>query len=195
MPAAEFEAFRECSKTFHDRNPELEIYKVNDNQIAQNGLVVNESLTIKDRKSNDQLYRINLHLTSSIATINGKQLTLFMNQHLEIICNTMALMGNFVEANLIIKEACLELLKKVPNKNNEMTQNFKNKSCNNMSTDLIENNRQLEIGAGPNDFIMCSSTSQSNKGSESGASEENKECSVCGRVCIQESIFCDLCES
>lgn len=114
LSAAAFEAFRLCVKDIYAK---LDIYSEANQQLDRTGLVVNESISIKQERKGRQLYRINLHLTTSTVSVNGRHLDEFVNVHLQKILDEMSRIGDFQQVNNYIKENCLKILDERSHKN------------------------------------------------------------------------------
>ena len=136
LPTAEFEAFRICAKALHTFKPSLGINVKVDTSSDQNGMLVCESVSVIEINSRKQLYRINLHLTTSVVSINGGKLTEFTDCHIDRITRQMENMGNFKEINKTIRNKLKEA---------DKTLNQKQLSLNNseqpQSTNERESNR------------------------------------------------------
>ena len=104
LPTAEFEAFRICVKSLPKSNPGLGITIQIDTTTDKNDLVVGESISVKQAATDKQLYRINLHLTTSVVSVNGTKLSEFTECHVDLIVNKMEYMGNFKEINKTIRD-------------------------------------------------------------------------------------------
>ena len=104
LPTAEFEAFRICVKSLPKSNPGLGITLQIDTTTDKNDLVVGESISVKQAATDKQLYRINLHLTTSVVSVNGTKLSEFTECHVDLIVNKMEYMGNFKEINKTIRD-------------------------------------------------------------------------------------------
>ena len=135
LPSAEFEAFRICAKALHTFKPSLAINVKVDTSSDQNDMLVCESVSVIEMNSSKQLYRINLHLTTSVVSINDGKLTEFTDIHIERITRQMENMGNFKEINKTIrnklKEAEKTLHQKQPSLNNSEQPQSTNERENN----------------------------------------------------------------
>ena len=101
---AAFEAYREVLRQIINNN----LYKEDDIRFES------ECRTSKDGSStaeesvivyqqNVKVYRINLYLTTSVSTVNGKNIRLFSNEHFRYIANLMNKMGDFSKITLLLK--------------------------------------------------------------------------------------------
>ena len=221
MPTAEFEAFRLCAKNLHTTQPSLGINVKVDTNCDENDMLVGESLSVKEVKSGKQLYRINLHLTTSVVSVNGGKLTQFTDCHIERIVKQMENMGNFKEINKIIREKLQEAeknpdLKQLNHNNTEQHQaTNKGKDENNQHKQTVPTSKiVLAIGEQekqqendqpkarsdvetsniqPCKAICYKVSTEKDTDRQAENNAEGSVCSVCEESCTEERVLCDTC--
>jgi hypothetical protein len=106
--AAAYEVFRKAIIYYYD-NSTSKVYAITQSQdkgkTAKN-VVVDESMSVKFFQTSQQLYRVNLHHTTSRVTVNGRGLDEFMNTDLSAILTHLDNQVNYRELNSKIRQAC-----------------------------------------------------------------------------------------
>jgi len=107
--AAVFEAFRSVLRIIMNSNPFPDTKWIPGLRRSRNGMNTAEE-TVSVVRANNQLYRINLYLTTSTVNVNGKQLQIFIDDHLPLIITMMNNSGNFDVMNRCLKEQLSKIL-------------------------------------------------------------------------------------
>ena len=216
LPTAEFEAFRICVKSLDKINPNFGIKIKIDISSDKNGLIVGESISVKQQSTDKQLYRINLHLTTSVVSVNGGSLSRFTESHIDQIVAQMEKMGNFKELNKTIRsklqaaEKTLDL-KQLESKEEEKCTETQEK----MNNEIKEYQQPMQTGLlaiGPpkqqqdnnetngNDTVMGVQSHRaikqlSSEGEDKISDKNTKKtvCSVCDQSCMERRVMCDTC--
>ena len=206
LSAAAFEAFRLCAKTLADARGLGLCHKITPQQ-SKNGLVVAESVSIREKGKKKQLYRINLYLTTCIVNVNGGSLSVFINSHLPKILDKMQKMGDYKTINAQMKTACNKLLEKINQKEGALQIESETKIVQQQNDNQSHTSSKREIPqltyVNNTQLIQptVNNTDMSDSGSSSGAEDVNSDttietlCAVCEESCPNSCVYCDVCHS
>jgi hypothetical protein len=164
--AAAYEIFKEAIFYYYD-NCKSKAIKVNQSQDSKRGeniTIVEESISVRFATGGGQIYRVNLHHTTSRVTVNGRTFGEFLNNDLGKVLSYLDNRIDFRELNLKIRNACGKALV----------------GCNNKPA--VGRNTSTK------QFVVAQTTSPDVR------SPDGKKCSTCKRNCITRAAKCVVCD-
>ena len=104
------EAFRGVLKVLQNGvNPFKDVMFDFDIRVSKDGSTINEE-SVAAYQNHHKQYRLNLYLTTSVATINGTNIRLFYAEHMPYFIEEMCKIGNFNQLNQMLKNELSKLL-------------------------------------------------------------------------------------
>ncbi|KAH3855210.1 hypothetical protein DPMN_097774 [Dreissena polymorpha] len=122
LTAAAFGLFKKSLCRYNDGHPNLVLKEV-ENRVktkkAKSEVTVDVSLSVKNKGSPQQLYRINLYQTTSRIGVNGKNEMKFLQEDLPVICEALKHNYDLKTYNEKIASICQAALNMLESENQE----------------------------------------------------------------------------
>ena len=184
---AVFEAFRSVLRSIMNSNPFPDTKWIYGLRRSRNGMKTAEE-TVSVVRANNQLYRINLYLTTSTVNVNGKQLQILIDDHLPLIIEMMNNFGNFDVMNRCLKEQLSKILNNKRSKSKKLKQLPTASNSEHNLSSVSESTPSTSSGSLRTAASQLAIMSKINTG-------EQMNCLVCDMYCKKQAVLCDNCNS